>query len=336
MRTTIKGIKRTRKKLSNGSTRTYYYERHSNTRLPGKPGSPEFMAAYHDAIKSLPIKGSFARLISAYQESPEFAALAPKTRKDYVHYITLILNKFGDMPIEALNAPAVRVHFKAWRNTMAETPRKADLAWSVLRLILSWAVDQTFITHNAALGGKRLHKSNRSEIIWTQGDLQKAFDHFPNHVLDALILALHTGQRQGDLLRMTWANYQNGIIYATQGKTGAKVAIPTTKLLTRRLDETKRTATTILTNSRGLPWTSDGFRSSWDTAKKKAGIEGLTFHDLRGTAITRLHLAHCTNAEIAAISGHKLNQVARILDTYIAVSSHLAVKAIEKLDRAET
>ncbi len=336
MRTTIKGIKRSRKKLADGSVKTYYYERHSGTRLFGKPGSPEFMAVYHDAIKSLPRKGTFARLISAYQESPEFSALAPKTRKDYGHYIDLILRKFGDMPIEALNAPAVRVHFKSWRNSMSDTPRKADLAWSVLRLILSWAVDQTFITHNAALGGKRLHKSNRADKVWMQEDLQKAFESFPRHVLDVLILALHTGQRQGDLLKMTWANYQNSTIYVTQGKTGARVTIPTTKLLTRRLDHLPRSATTILTNTRGLPWTSDGFRSSWDKAKKKAGIEGLTFHDLRGTAITRLHLAGCSNAEIASISGHKVSQVYKILDTYIAVSSHLAVTAIEKLDRAES
>jgi integrase len=336
MRTTIKGIKTTRKKLANGTVKTYYYERYSNTPLPGKPGSREFMDAYHRAVKSSPIKGTFARLISAYQESPEFAALAPKTRTDYSYYIKLILEKFGDLPIEALNAPQIRVQFKAWRNTMSVTPRKADLAWSVLRLILAWAVDQVLIKHNAALGGKRLHRTTRADIIWTQEDLQKAFDHFPRHVLDALVLALHTGQRQGDLLRMTWANHQNGVIYVTQGKTGAKVAIPTTRLLTRRLDLMPRTATTILTNSRGLPWSIDGFRSSWDTAKKKAGIEGLTFHDLRGTAITRLHLAGCSNAEIASISGHKISQVGKILDTYIAVSGHLAVSAIEKLDKAES
>lgn len=44
---------------------------------------------------------------------------------------------------------------------------------------------------------------------------------------------------------------------------------------------------TILTNSRGLPWTEDGFRSSWDKAFKKAKLGDLHFHDLRGTAVTR-------------------------------------------------
>jgi integrase len=39
------------------------------------------------------------------------------------------------------------------------------------------------------------------------------------------------------------------------------------------------------------PWTSDGFRSSWRKACRKAGIVGVTFHDLRGTAVTRLPAA---------------------------------------------
>ena len=336
MRTRIKGIKRTVKTLANGTKKTYYYERHSGKPLRGVPGSPEFMEDYVDAVKTLPKNGEFARLISAYQESPEFKSLSPKTQHDYSDYIKLILQEFGDLPIAALNAPAIRADFKAWRNTMAATPRKADLAWSVLRLILSWALDHTLICHNAALGGKRLHNKTRSEIIWTQGDLLRAFQSFPRHVLDALILALHTGQRRGDLLQMTWLDYQDGTIRVRQKKTGARVSVPATRLLTKRLDEMPRTATTILTNSKGLPWTYHGFGTAFDKAKKKAGIEGLTFHDLRGTAITRLHLAGCSNAEIASISGHKLSQITKILDTYVAVSNHLAVSAIEKLERQES
>jgi integrase len=44
----------------------------------------------------------------------------------------------------------------------------------------------------------------------------------------------------------------------------------------------------ILVNSEGRPWTPDGFRASWGKACKRAKIEGVTFSDLRGTAVTRL------------------------------------------------
>lgn len=51
---------------------------------------------------------------------------------------------------------------------------------------------------------------------------------------------------------------------------------------------------------------SDGFRTS--SGKAKIGIVGLTLNDLRGTSVKRLALAGCTEAEIAAITGHNLRR----------------------------
>ena len=45
-----------------------------------------------------------------------------------------------------------------------------------------------------------------------------------------------------------------------------------------------------------------------------AGIIGVTFNDLRGTAVTRLAMAGCTEAEIATITGHSMRDVRSILD----------------------
>jgi len=62
-----------------------------------------------------------------------------------------------------------------------------------------------------------------------------------------------------------------------------------------------RTATTILTNSRGQPWR--GFNSSWTKAMADAWPEGkdLHFHDARGTAATNYFRADFTVREIAEI-----------------------------------
>ena len=78
----------------------------------------------------------------------------------------------------------------------------------------------------------------------------------------------------------------------------------------------------------------DGFRSSWRKACAAAGISGLTFHDLRGTAVTRLAVAGCTEAEIAAIIGHSLRDVGAILDAhYLHRDPALAERAIHKLEK---
>ncbi|MNL58420.1 Phage integrase family protein [compost metagenome] len=67
---------------------------------------------------------------------------------------------------------------------------------------------------------------------------------------------------------------------------------------------------------------------------KKAQIEeDLTFHDLRGTAVTRLAIAGCSIPQIASITGHSLRDVESILDAhYLGGKVELADQAIAKLE----
>lgn len=84
---------------------------------------------------------------------------------------------------------------------------------------------------------------------------------------------------------------------------------------------------------RGMPWTSDGFRSSWSKACDKAGIIGLTFHDLRGSAVVRLALVDATVPQIATFTGHSLRDVEAILDAhYLGRDTELAEIAVMKLE----
>src|SRR5215471_14528739 len=133
------------------------------------------------------------------------------------------------------------------------------------------------------------------------------------------VLALWTGQRQGDLLTLPWSAYDGSHIRLRQFKTGQAVVVRVGAPLKKLLDRTKKRSTVILTNTRGRPWTSDGFRTSWRKMCRKAGIEGLTFHDLRGSAVTRrsrvppvastgpnhrFHVARMSHAQAACHRGH--------------------------------
>jgi integrase len=61
--------------------------------------------------------------------------------------------------------------------------------------------------------------------------------------------------------------------------------------------------------------------------------EDLHFHDLRGTAVTRLALSGCTVPEIAAITGHSPRDVEAILEAhYLGGRVELAEQAMMKLD----
>jgi integrase len=151
-----------------------------------------------------------------------------------------------------------------------------------------------------------------------------------------LLLALWTGQRQGDLLRLAWPSYDGTHLRLRQSKTGVRVSIPVGAPLKATLDAAAKIkhGPTILCSTNKKPWTSDGFRASWRKACQKAGIVGVTFNDLRGTAVTRLAIAGCTEAEIATITGHSLREVRSILDSnYLHRDPALAESAIRKLEK---
>ncbi|MGV7034766.1 tyrosine-type recombinase/integrase [Methylobacterium symbioticum] len=155
----------------------------------------------------------------------------------------------------------------------------------------------------------------------------------------ALHLALHTGQRQGDLLILPWSAYDGHAIRLKQGKSrrgtkeGRQLYIPCTAALRRALDAAPRRAIPILTKPDGMAWTKSAFHHAWSAAYDRSGLrDDLHFHDLRGTAVTMLSEAGCTPQEISTITGHTLATVNKILEVYLARTRMLAESAILKLD----
>ena len=240
------------------------------------------------------------------------------------------------MPLGAIESPKARGEFKRWRDSMAATPRKADYAWTTLARVLSVAKDRGRIGSNPCERGGRLYVAERADRIWTENDVARLLTVASPEMELALMLALWTGQRQGDLLVLPWSAYDGSHIRLRQSKTGAAVIIRVGAPLRALLERTLKRSPTVLTNRAGVPWTSDGFRASWRKLCAKAQIQGLTFHDLRGSAVTRLALAGAPPQEIAGVTGHSLADVASILDRhYLGDRAALAENAIRRLERKE-
>jgi integrase len=156
----------------------------------------------------------------------------------------------------------------------------------------------------------------------------------PPYLQLAMLLAINTGQRQGDCLKLPWSSYDGKLIKLRQGKTGAYVSIPVADALKVALDTAPRRSPIMLTNNEGGPWTEAGFRSAWSRVAKRAGIRGLTFHDLRGTAVVTLARAGCNEVEIYSITGHKPGDVRAILTKhYLPPDAEVAGNAIAKLNQ---
>lgn len=337
MRVRLKGINRKRKRLADGRVVTYYYAWKGGPRLEGEPGTPEFVASFHAAHASQRARSHdvLSVLLRAFNDSADFALLAERTRFDYRRQFEKIENEFGDFPLAALADRRTRGEFLAWRDRLAvRSARQADYAYTVLARILSWAFDRGLVPLNPCEKAGRLYRGNRAEKVWSDADEAAFMAHASPPLRLALLLALWTGQRQGDLLRLTWTAYDGARIRLTQSKTGVRVVIPVGAPLKAALDATKRQSPIILVNLDGKPWTPDGFRASWAKACRRAGIEGVTFHDLRGTAVTRLAIAGATEPEIATLTGHSLRDVKTILDAhYLRRDPALGESAIRKLEQ---
>jgi integrase len=337
MRVRLKGLNSITKTLADGSKRTYWYAWKGGPPLRGEPGTPEFMASYNAAVatKAAAPQAALLSVLQSYQSSGEFSGLAQRTQRDYVEKIKIIETEFGDFPLSALTDRRTRGIFMTWRDRLAVTSRRqADYAWQVLARVLSWGHDRGLVSANPCVCGGRLYRGSRVDKIWTADDEVAFLKSAPTHLHLPLLLALWTGQRQGDLLRLPWSAYDGTHIRLRQSKGEVRVVIPVGAPLRAALDAAKKHGPLILTNSLRRPWTSHGFQASWHIAARKAGIVGVTFHDLRGTAVTRLAIVGCSEAEIATITGHSLRDVRSILDAnYLHRDAALGESAIRKLER---
>ena len=123
MRVRLKGINSKRKRLADGSWRTYWWAWKGGPSLRGEPGSPEFIASYNEAVAkkiALPT-GALMALLFRFQESAEFQfGISPRTRRDYIKQIKRIERAFGDFPLKGLTDPRARSIFLDWRDQLAK------------------------------------------------------------------------------------------------------------------------------------------------------------------------------------------------------------------------
>jgi integrase len=338
MRVRLRGINSKRKKLADGTYRTYYWAWKGGPPLRGEPGTPEFIASYNAAVatKATPPSGALLALLFQFQDSAEFQfGISPRTRRDYIKQIKRIERAFGDFPIKGLDDPRATSVFLDWRDELAKTSlRQADYAYTTLSRIFSWAVKRRKIATNPCANGSKLYQGTRVDKIWSDEDVERFLRIAPLYLRLAMLLAINTGQRQGDLLRLPWSAYDGANIKLRQSKNGAYVTIPVADALKIALDAAPRKSPIMLTSSDDKPWSESGFQGAWGKATMRAGIRGLTFHDLRGTAVVTLARAGCNEVEIYSITGHKPGDVQAILTAhYLPRDAEVAGNAIAKLNR---
>lgn len=353
---TLKGIHIVEKRLARGGgIRTYIYAWRGGPRMEADPDDEEaFLVEYLRLTRTRVAPkdvATVADLIKKYVASGDFTGLKARTRVDYEAALDRIEAEFHEMEIEALEQKGARSAIREWRDTeMGDRKRTADLTMAVFNKLLNFAKDEEIIARNPIEKLAQLSDESRRDIIWTDDQMEAFAKTAPEHLVRAMMLAKWTGQRQGDLLKLTWSAYDGEYLRLQQGKagrgkTGRRVKILVAQelkdLLTRvRAEQVARAnhpdpkkrvpePVTILTTEDGKPWGS-GFRASWATARAAAKVTGVTFHDFRGTFITLAYRAGASIKEIAEASGHDEKECERVIrQHYLSTGSEAVIHKLE-------
>ena len=307
--------------------RTYWYHRVTGERLPDDAQAR--IARTITINKGLtftrkePPNESFEAVAREYLASPEFNELGQRSKELYRHYLDTLRRIIGPYPVASIE----RRHILRLRDQMASTPTAANMTVKVARILLAFAVDRDLRKDNPAQRIKAL-KVGRGHRTWSQGDIDRFLTVAPADMSLALKLGVYTGQRLGDVLKMTWADYDGSAIRVVQNKTGERLWIPAVRELRAALGAWPRQGLLILGLKRPT------FRDHWRKVILAAGLDGLVYHGLRYTAAAKLAEAGCDVRQIAAITGHRS---LAMLQKYTrgADQKRLAGAAIRKLERTE-
>jgi integrase len=325
MREKLVGIHKVNARLADGTTATYYYAWRGGPRIKAKPGTMAFTQEFVRLSKGRPNPSkdqTVGWLIDQYLASADYQKLRPSTRGDYERIIGAIRVEFGTMPLFAVSATGARTAFLDWRDTMRANPRSADMHLGLLARVFSWGAHREHITRNPLQKAGKLHEGSRKDIIWMPSQLNKMLTEGKPHIAEVVKAALLTMQRQGDILTMPTLAFDDGRLWITQGKTGARVRIMAPEDLLPTLNDAKeKKRQRVYVNSQGDNWTSDGFRASLRKDMARLDISGVTFHDLRGTGITYAYSRGIDIERIAEISGHSKAECESIIrKNYLAGS----------------
>lgn len=140
---------------------------------------------------------------------------------------------------------------------------------------------------NPCQGVRGFKESGRSRYV-THDEFAQVKAHAHATVIDAMDLALLTGQRPADVLKFKRTDIRDGALHLVQNKTGARLAIEITGELAAviaRINDRPRTAISafLIEAANGQPLTQTALRSRVDKARELARVS-FQFRDIRAKA----------------------------------------------------
>lgn len=329
--------------VDHDGTPRYYFRRagFKRVRLPGLPGSTEFMEAYQAALAgeaAPPIKiaeartvpGTINALVVAYYASTEFQDdLGAETQRVRRAIIERFRAEHGDKRVAKLRSEDVAAMLAKIRR------RHAKRNWfKAIRGLMRFAV--SIGAHKIdPTEGIKLGKAPKSDgyHTWTDAEIKQYREHWPLGTQQrlAMELALETTLRRADVTLIGPQHERDGKFDLRHTKNRPEALVPITAELRAAIDACPARHLTFLHTRRGASRSAKALGGDFRQWCDAAGLpKRCSIHGLRKGGARRLAEAGATAREIMSVTGHKtLSEVQRY--TEAADRARLAEAAMEKL-----
>ena len=216
-----------------------------------------------------------------------FPTKSVQTRRDNDKELANLLRVFGHMPIEAI-AP---MHIRQYMDLRGQVAKvRANREKALFSHIFNKAREWGFTTaQNPCQGVKGFKETGRSRYV-TDEEFERVRANAHCTVVDAMDIALLTGQRPADVLKIQRTDIRDGALWIVQNKTGARLGIEITGELAaviERINQRPRKAISpfLIQDENGQPLSQFALRSRFDKARTLAKVD-FQFRDIRAKAAT--------------------------------------------------
>lgn len=259
---------------------------------------------------------TFAKWADTYLER---YAKAKRTARDDQRHVRTLSAFFGNLLLSQLTRAHVEEFKQSRRAQLFSPPKPVSAAicnreLACLRHILRLAVEEG-LRESAPLV-KLYREHGARDRVLSEDEYHRLLEAPTPHLWRLMLCAYETGMRAGEIKRLTWdkVDFKTGFIRlsAEDTKTNEKRAIPISATLRETLEAIRKEQREGKVASIGghvFPWKgkpmTEGWKTAFHAACRRAGIENFHFHDLRHTFVTRKVREGWDCKHIMAITGHK-------------------------------
>lgn len=248
--------------------------------------------------------------------------LAPRTQKDYLDHIKKLRIEYGHREPNDLKPRDIGSYLDV---AYGKISRNRSIG--VLSAIYTKAVGRWYVAdRNPCIGVERNPSKPRERYI-TDEEYEAVYNVMPIRMKIAMELALLTGQRQGDILKLKWADIADDGITFRQSKTGQGRHVLFTDRLHAVINQARLLIPQlpreyVIRTEKGRRYTSEGFRAIWQRYMSKALRTGalkerFTFHDIRAKTVSdesdvdtaQLRAGHTNKAMTLRVYSRKVRNV---------------------------